>query len=314
VEHADAVCALAPVQSLSVGDVYQQHAHDLARLSNSPVLARLRRLQFITFGLDWQAVARLGDSPHAAGLRELDCRLGSLRTRAVCSLLRSPLFARLTALQITGNTDLGASFAETLARLPTANGLRRLTLRDIQLAPGAEHFVNAPALGGLIHLRVENLGAAVTPALLGSPLMGHLESLVLSADDLRQPVLRALAGNPWAANLRRLGLSSPHLDAKAAAVLAESPHLRNLRTLVLRGTKLGDKGARALARSPHLAGLLHLDLGDCGVGDEGAGALLDSALARTLIRLDLTARRTISRISPPVHERLKKKMGPRVQP
>jgi uncharacterized protein (TIGR02996 family) len=312
VDGADAVCALGPVQSLCVADVYHQFPHTLKSLSRNPALGRLRRLQFISSQVNWQAAARLGDSPHATGLHELECRLGALGSRALCTLLRSPLLPRLNSLHITG-AQLGASFASTLARLPATNELRSLTLRDIELAPGVEEFVNAPALGGLTSLRVENLGPATAAAVLDSPLMNHLESLTLGDSGLQSRTLATLAANPASENLRRLDLSSNFLDETAVATLAESPYLRNLRVLVLQFTAPTPESIRAIARSPHLAGLLHLDLGDCGVDDVGAAALLDSPLATTLLRLDLTTKDSRRLRSGDTRQRLKQKMGVRVQ-
>jgi uncharacterized protein (TIGR02996 family) len=103
--------------------------------------------------------------------------------------------------------------------------------------------------------------------------------------------VQALVGSPHVVNLTSLLLHNNALGDKVAADLAGSPHLRRLRELWLSGNAFGDVGVVALARAVHLTGLAELDLRDNHFGDGGARALSYDAGRDALTTLWLTNNR-----------------------
>ncbi|MFO0849917.1 MAG: hypothetical protein U0871_15385 [Gemmataceae bacterium] len=133
---------------------------------------------------------------------------------------------------------------------------------------GLEALVTSPHLNRLhtLILGDTGVGPAGMRALAASPLLGRLHTLELQGFDcttgnsIEDSGARALAEAPAAAGLTRLLLMTADFADAGAAALAASPHLAGLTHLELRGNRIGAAGARAVAASPHLTRLTYLGL------------------------------------------------------
>jgi uncharacterized protein (TIGR02996 family) len=304
--------AAAPVEQARVRSV-----KNWAALAASPLLARLSCLDLEWNFLSAPSLRKLLASPHLGGLRGLLLSKCLHTTDEVRELARWEGLPRLHRLDLSGNRSLESDATAALADAPLgsltwlsfsgAAGVSRLPAR----APRLEHLdlsfavvQDAACVGRLAEaapaLTSLEIDAREGPvqAMLGSPLPGRLESLVLDWNELGPETLGRVFRPPAEGRLRRLmvrfgsaaealagGVSVPverlelpttKLGSEAVAGLAASPALAGLRWLDLSGNRFGDEGARALALSPHLRELRWLGLSDCAIGDEGAAALASS--------------------------------------
>lgn len=196
------------------------------------------------------------------------------------------------------------------------------TVQTLALACGSGMTATALArlgasrcLGRLKHLDLSlaNLTPDGVPALAGSPLVRHLESLNLSdnpvgaagaealarGDAERLKVLHlsdaklgkagieALTGTRRLPMLRSLDLSENGLTGAAARALAGCPRLAELRWLNLSRNRIGRDGAGALARSPHVRKLERLLLLSNGLGAGGAAELGEAGFLDSIQQLEL---------------------------
>ena len=97
VRSGDALFAAAPIRALAID---ARDRPDLAALAEWPQLARLHKLELSVgwFGAD--GIARLAGSAHATGLTELGFEADGLAPDGLRTLAASPLFPRLTALDL----------------------------------------------------------------------------------------------------------------------------------------------------------------------------------------------------------------------
>jgi uncharacterized protein (TIGR02996 family) len=180
-------------------------------LASSPTMGRLRSLSLRSSYLSPAALRALGNSTTLKSLRHLDVSWSledSLDDGALAMLLESPLFPKLTLLDICSNevTDEGVL---RLSRSPRAAGLR------------------AVVLGGTRYVR--------------NPEGNHWQPLLTAAS------VRALAESPWLSGLRRLELPNVPLDDESAMLLARSERLSGLRLLIVDSQPgLTEKGLQAL--------------------------------------------------------------------
>ncbi len=114
VAQAQALFALAPIQSLKVKSEYRRAPLVLAVLYDSPHLARIRRLTFTFSNLPTTEIQRLQDSTHARNLTSLGFESIGIAQEALPALFRPPLIAQLTSLELESNVLRRSSLAGVL--------------------------------------------------------------------------------------------------------------------------------------------------------------------------------------------------------
>ncbi|MBY0456725.1 MAG: hypothetical protein K2V38_05275, partial [Gemmataceae bacterium] len=305
--NADRILACAPVTGLA----YRGADAGANKLFASSHFARITSLRVHSANLTERAVDALVTSPHTA-LEELDVRNHGFDQLASLALVRSPLFPRLTRLELGSGFPGGEAYVTAFAGVTNPTRLRDLTLTRVGLSSNdLPRLLTSRAVENLDRLRLTGnpLGLAAQEAVSRLPL-DRLRKLDLSSTNPGPEGLRALSTSLTLSRLERLGYASNNISGQLLAELATCPEVSNLRVLDLSHNPLRDVGISALARSPHFAGLLVLNLSNCEVGDKGARALLESPLADTLVLLDLSGNRAIPVAT---QDALKAKMGDRVR-
>jgi uncharacterized protein (TIGR02996 family) len=293
---AEQLFAIAPIRHLEL-DLRNCRGPFVPRLAYSPWLARLRSLDLKLGELGAIPMRRLGESPHATGLERLALPFGGVVPAGVEALVDSPLFPRLTELDLH-NTDyaapVGPMFAAAVERVSVPCRLEKLSLRSTRFGPqDVEPLASSPALSSLKELDLSEcsydrmLGEAGYRALVQSPHLRQLHTLRLAKTGPQLGGLRALLESPALKNLRELDLSSNNLGKKAAELLAAAPALGELRVLHLNSNDLGDKAVEALASSPHLTRLVLLGLRRTKCGLAGGRALAASPNLADVVALQL---------------------------
>jgi uncharacterized protein (TIGR02996 family) len=291
-----AIFDFAPVQAL---DFYAQNHPDLAALGRWPHLGRIRRLEFSAGRFGAGACESLGHSVLAAGLAELAFESDeSITAEGLEALARSPLFPRLSALELKSNAVPPALLVDALAAARQPGVLGRLCLANNHVTRhDADHLFALPVLHGLEHLDLSDntLNVEGVQALAGSPTLRGLRVLKLARTLPGVPGVEALTQTGGLSGVRSLDLSANRLGPVAVKLVAESAAARGLRVLSLANNPVGDAGAAALAKSRALAGLLELDLADAELTDAGALALAESPNLGNLLRLNLASHTTAAR-------------------
>jgi uncharacterized protein (TIGR02996 family) len=286
--------------------------------NGQPERAELIRLQIEQGRLD--EAARHSASGEAAadasgpGKRAealLGARTSGGRTWRAHWLSDLPNALRATAVWRRGFVELdreAAALDAFLAGLSGVEGLPvtwRLNSRHLsasglpELARDAPE--NLPPLVGL-DLSFSYCGDDYLRALLASPWVSRLGTLLLGFSSLTAAGARVLAGCPFLTRLRVLSFDALHCDEGTStelgpaglAALAGSPHLAGLRELDLGQNPVRDEGLRELARSRTLTGLTWLSLFDAQVTDEGVAALVGSPVVQNLRCLDLTGQNDLT--------------------
>jgi uncharacterized protein (TIGR02996 family) len=210
------------------------------------------------------------------------------------ALAESPHLARLTSLDLTGETVSRAA-VKRFADSPHVANLRRLVLVNTGLDwEGARWLGRSPQLDrlevlelqGSRHLRDVGVGE-----LAAGTGLGRLTYLGLSNTQIGAEGSQVLAASPKFARLTRLDVFSNNLGDEGVTALAASPHLARLEQMPLYQTGVGTAGVRALLDAPFLANFTSLDLGDNWMGDEAVVVLASSPAVRRLKSLHLCRNR-----------------------
>jgi uncharacterized protein (TIGR02996 family) len=178
-------------------------------LASSPTMIHLRSLGLAGNGLSGEAVRALARSTTLTSLQHLDLSHSLMRNPIgdsdLAVLLKSPLFARLSYLNLCGSaiSDTGV---RRLSRCPAAAGLRVLVL-------GGSYRIDDTWRNYRISLTAESV--------------------------------RALARSRFLGRLRRLELPLVPVDDKAAELLARSPGLEGLRELVVEANPILTEAGQA---------------------------------------------------------------------
>ena len=286
----DELFAAAPIRAL---DIDARDRPDLAVLAEWPQLARLHKLELSVGWFGASGIARLAESEYATNLTELGFEADGIAPDGLRALAASPLFARLTGLELRSLQIPSALLVDALGAAHEAGALSRLSLPFNRIGrDDAEHLFRLPIVRELQHLDISDnrLGVDGVTALAESGVVRGLRVLNLSNTKPGVPGVKALTEAGGLAGLRLLDLSDNALGPVAVKALAGCGGLRGLRALNLSSNLVGDAGASALAAARALAGLLELDLQNAGVGDVGALALAESPNLDGLLRLDLRTR------------------------
>ena len=289
-----AVFDAAPIQAL---DIEARDSSDLAQLADWPFLARLHKLEFSIGWFGARDIATLTESEHAANLTELGFEFDGITPNGLEVLAGSPLFTRLSGLELRSNAIPPALLVDALGAAREPGALSRLALPYNRIGRAdAEHLFGLPLVRELQHLDLSDnpLGVDGVTALAESGVVRGLRVLNLSGTRPGVPGVKALTEAGGLAGVRLLDLSANRLGPVAVKHLAACAGFRGLRVLNLANNPVGDAGAAALAAARPLAGLIELDLRDADVGYAGAIALAESPHLDGLLRLDLrTAGRSL---------------------
>lgn len=287
IDDGDALFDAAPIQAL---DLDERARPDLPRLTDWPLLPRLRRLDFSRARFDADSLAEFAASAAASNLRELVFESDAVTAEGLEALAGSKLFKRLESFELRLNAISPLLLVDALAASRGPTNLRRLSLANNRIPhPDAQTLFAQDVLRDLEHLDLEDnpLGADGVAALAESRVVRGLRSLNLAKTNPGVPGLVALMGAGGMSGLRSLNLSGNRLGPVAAKQLAASGSVKGLRVLDLSQNAIGNSGVAALAESKSLAGLLELDVSDASVGDVGALALAESPHLDGIIRLNL---------------------------
>jgi uncharacterized protein (TIGR02996 family) len=310
----DAVFEMAPIRALDIGSLGRP---DIAILADWPHLSRLERLEFSSAHLGPHEAERLGNAPFAAAMAELAFEFDGISAEGLEALVRTPLFARLRALDLRSSAIPLALLADALGLVRQPGALARFSLASNWLrGADAEQLFALPVMRGLEHLDLSDnsfLGPLGAEALAKSGILESVRILDLADTHPGVPGIRALAESGALAGVRCLYLAECGLGPVAVKALAQSASVRGLRVLDLSSNRVRDAGATALAGSPALAGLLELDLADAELTDVGARALAGSPYFDGLLRLNLlSTSRAAQQIGPAARRTLTERFGSRV--
>jgi uncharacterized protein (TIGR02996 family) len=254
---------------------------DLAVLANSPRLAALTHLTFVSARIDDDGYRILGAAKGLRGLRHLSVGWNQQGIEGIPALVGSPLIARLETLDLS-STGFGAGAARALAASPHLGRLRKLDLTQCNLGPEEARALASARFGSLADLSLFNdrIGPKGMAALAASPHLASLRRLCLLGSQIGAKGARSLVGAVTLAGLRYLDLYGNGLGPDEAKILAGAPHWAGLRHLSVGGNQIGALGARTLLRSANLAGLWTLDLSESNMTD----ATARDAAAKTPLR------------------------------
>jgi hypothetical protein len=215
----------ARLRSLYIIDIVQQQGEALVDvLVAEPRFPALEQLGLNGGNLGNEGLLRLARTPNLPALRELttghDRAIGP---PGVTGLLGSPLWTRLTSLQLSHCSLTADTVAELVAALPNGQ-LRELSLNYSGLTGDAIAAFNAaPSWGKLETLSLDGNepGDEALAALVQSPHLAGLERLDLRGCGVGDATARALAAvGPWNA-LRRLTLLEHELSPEARQALRQ---------------------------------------------------------------------------------------------
>ena len=223
----------------------------------------------------------LASSPRLVSLSELAITKCNLEPSAADVIARSPHFANLVALDLTGGDYV------TTQQLGDA---------------GAGALARSAHLGKLTHLELagNELTDAGVAALARSPTLARLVRLGLAHNQVGDAGLAALAEPGVLPGLRSLTLTDCPITADGLAKLVAAHEFEEL---YLGGCgELGDAGMIALATSPHARKLRYLNLHFNGVGADGIHALVASPIERVEFLV-------VPRLDPALYQLLVERFG-----
>jgi uncharacterized protein (TIGR02996 family) len=245
--HSSTVFESAPVRHARLGGGLEA----LARLSASPLLARLRSidLSFGCYGVndgDLKSLATLPLLRLLESLCVIECNVSGEGLRSV---LGSSHLLRLRCLHLSECQMHGEDGVRPLAESPRLAGLTQLWLNDNGLGDaGASALAASPNWLRLEHLSLSEceVGDGGAEALARSPHLGRLAGLYLSGNDVGDRGAAALAGSAGLPAVEHLYLQRNQVTDAGARAFASSPHLGRLRALVLEKNEIGPEGVAAL--------------------------------------------------------------------
>ncbi len=308
------IFAAAPIQAL---DINARGRPDVDAIADWPHLERVHRLEFSSARFGPDDAERLGNSLHATALTQLAFDFDGITAEGLEALAHSPLFPRLTALDLRSNVIPPMLLVDALAAAHSPGALAHLSLAANGLSGlDADQLFALPVMRDLQHLDLSDntrFGTAGAEALAMSGVLRGLHSLDLEGTHPGVTGVKALTATGALTGVRSLSLAANRLGPVAVKQVAESRAARGMRVLNLSENPVGDAGAEVLANSPALVGLLDLDLADAGLTDRGAKALAESPYLDNLLRLNLTMHSAAGRpFSPAAQQALVERFGKRV--
>jgi uncharacterized protein (TIGR02996 family) len=240
----------------------------LAALAASPLLARVRRLDLGSNGLEHADLSALARSPHLGGLEELRLAETPFSAAGLADLLAGGALARLEKLDLGGFRG-GVEGMAVLARSPALSRLRVLRLAYADLSDTALYaLAGAWHLGQLRSLDLTSSVVLTEPglaALLGGRALPRLARLALGNTPLSRAVADALASAPLANTLEEVsGIAG--VAAEALPVLFGLPRARAAARLLVGPTASSKPRSLQPCRAPFLGGEFRLAVSNL-IGD-----------------------------------------------
>ena len=290
-ESVRALRALCPLRRVHLVTPRDRPATCFEDVATSGAAGRVDELDLSDVAIDDAAVSTL----LAAGSPVLDVRALTMSLRCLGSegwarLAWAP-FTALKRLELTGSRlhllrdarpDAGNLHRRlrTWLRSPQLRGLREL---DVAWEPARAVLAMLTEDQCAVRLERLSLGCGLTDAemaaLVGSPTVSGLRTLVTGPGELGRPGFDALANATFLSNLLKLVVRyNPTHDGdrpSAASPLLRSARVASLRHLDLSGVPLGPDDVEALIANPTLAGLQRLVLAGCKLPRERQRALRD---------------------------------------
>jgi Ran GTPase-activating protein (RanGAP) involved in mRNA processing and transport len=274
--------------------------HGLNALIASGVLRRLKHLRLQLLPLGDQGVAALapalGKYLQTLELLNVYCKgegaAALLRSPCMPSLRHLDLSAnRIDAKHFVQMAEVGMPHLQSLDLSgPRINPYYWNVGQQPLLDAGAAAWARSPNAKHLKSLRLQNchLTDEALTEIFRSSQLRSLEQLDLSHNRFSAAAIsQAVVGSPLWQTLKDLGLNNCGLDNPAIAALSRVVHAPALRSLQLAYNSVGPNGAAALANWPVLARVWHLDLHDNFIGDEGLISFARSSNLGRLVELDL---------------------------
>lgn len=256
------------------------HIEQLAALRALPNLRKLA----LTSWLGPNNAVALAASPLLARLTELDLSGNMIGREGLVALGASPHLRGLEVLSLAHS--LTPADARALRDTPGLEHLRALDLRGVRLEDaGIAALADNRTLAGLRALDLTHVtgvtDAGVARLLSGLPALEVVKFERTAAGDLAFAALVRAAGP----NLREVVWRWGQVSAAGLAALAGRA-LPRLERLDLTHNDLGPAGGRALAQA-RMPGLRHLKLAETRIGGEAATALIAGLATPSLVTLDL---------------------------
>lgn len=230
---------------------------------------RIEELDIGSCGVSAEGIRALASSPTAAGLTRLELAGNHLSSAATLDMLKALADGPLARLGLA-NCWIGAPVIEALAAGEGPAGLVDLDIGHNGLREGrrwglggthAAILANSPSMARLQSLSLAGMpwNAGMAAAMATKPFF-HLHKLDLSNCRIGPAALPALLDSPWLADVRSLVLDDNPLGERGVALIAAHPGLAGVHELSLARCSIGDEGLRSLARSETLADLRRVDL------------------------------------------------------
>jgi uncharacterized protein (TIGR02996 family) len=147
--------AHVPIQALSLRAEYRAPPPDLAPLTASPWLARLRHLEVSLARLPAREIQKLQQSPHAANLVDLAFKYAGIEPDGVAALLTPPLVGQLEALTLASNPISLRDLIPAIQGPGEPHRLRSLAFspsHHLTYLPALRDLFQAPWLQGIVEL------------------------------------------------------------------------------------------------------------------------------------------------------------------
>ncbi len=281
------------VRRLSLRDA----APVMAKVAASPLLARVRELDLCNCELRADGLTLVVRSPFLQNLDALDLGFNGLDDTCVDVLARSSNLPNLTTLALNDNETITDAGLSGLARSPFFAGLTALDVSGNDIGDaGVVAVVASMTFARLRALRLagNRVGDAGVAALAGSGLFARVMKanprLELRANTIGTAGAAALASCAALAGCTALDLSNNYLGDSGVAALLRSPHLDRLKTLRLGRNQLSDAGVIACGKhfDRLFAHLRHLDLSGNRLTRLGISRLPAVCAGRT-VQIDVSA-------------------------
>lgn len=286
-----------------------------ALIASTDRLDNLRRLDLSNTGLGPAGARALADSPALIrlGLTEFDFSLNhDIDQEGNARLLRSPVLARVTAVNLNGT--VGGELVDAFARSDSLGSMRSLYFGNSWTIDTAalRRLTRWPGLAGLDSLTflLSGLSDEQLEILATSPWLGDLKSLLLSETEVTDDGVERFCRSPAWRGLEHLRIDRNYLTERSARAILAAAWFPRLKTLNLHASRaIGDAGAAALASYRGPTRLRELILSSAGLGDAGALALAEAPYAHQLWTLWLLGNKAIS---PTTSDLLLERLGGRV--
>jgi uncharacterized protein (TIGR02996 family) len=267
------------------------------KLAACAALADVRELILYQSDVDESDVQALAESPHLKRLRVLRLVSCGVTTPEAAALAEAPWLANLRTLDLSHyerrDRDVNNAIWRNVGIFRAIAAGHTNHLGD----DGFRALLESPHLGNLETLIVANNWISTDSARLlwTGTRVPKLRRLDMSYNYLLADGLLELIGSPLMKRLESLEIQANEVGPEAVAALAASRNVRNLKLLDVSGTtayddrpKLTSAAAEAIANSANLKNLEHLVLTFCAITAPGAVALAKTTKLKSLKTLCLS--------------------------